>query len=434
MRFGSYSHHKTHLLRSALIVTAAVVVASLSAAPLAHPLDAQEVTQEPTFVLTDTPSPTATLTPTASATLSPTATATETSTETPTLTETHTATPTETATVTPPSPTWTPLVQTVVVPATIIVPATIVVPATVIVPATPLPPTPLPLPSAIPIQPTPFLTATRAYGWSRHESIEMIQVIGSWALTRHHAASDGAYHESASAGATLRFPFTGDGVRLIYRAHLQGGRFAVVLDGVAQGVYDTRADEEGFYYAGPFFFTSGYHVLDVVALADRSGVTSINIDALDVFYGPPMPTRPAPTDAPISESTSQAETRRDAIRVDLISAPPTPQPTPTAIPQTLVSVEVVIAYDLNRNDSADANEGVQGMSVRLLDATTNQPLSAGLTDTSGFVTLQALTTHDVTVVVPYLGEAFNVRPARGRAQTARWTLLLEAGTQPGLIP
>jgi hypothetical protein len=278
------------------------------------------------------------------------------------------------------------------------------------------------------------MTATRAYGWSRHESIEMIQVIGSWTLTRHRAASDGAYHESASAGATLRFPFTGDGVRLIYRAHPQGGRFTVLLDGLAQGVYDTHADEEGFYYAGPFFFPSGYHVVDVVALADRSGVTSISIDALDVFFGPPMPTRPALTDAPVSDTTSQAETRRDVISIALISAPPTPQPTPSAIPQSLVSVEVVIAYDLNRNGSADANEGVQGMSVRLLDATTNQPLAAGLTDTSGFVTLQALTTNAVTVVVPYLGETFNVRSARGRAQTARWTLLLEAGTQPGLIP
>jgi hypothetical protein len=433
MRFGNFHHHKIHMLRSALIemgvmLTLAVVVASLNAAPFVPPLNAQEQTQEPTVLPTDTPSPTATLTPTASPTVSPTATAALT--ETPTAS----ATATETATVTPPSPTWTPLVQTVVVPATIVIPATIIVPATVIVPATSLPPTPLPLPSAIPIQPTPFMTATRAYGWSRHESIELIQVIGSWALTRHRAASDGAYHESASAGATLRFPFTGDGVRLIYRAHPQGGRFAVLLDGVAQGVYDTRAEDEGFYYAGPFFFTSGYHVVDVVALVDRSGVTSISIDALDVFYGPPMPTRPAPTDIPIAESTAQAETRRDVINIDLISAPPTPQPTPTAIPQALVSVEVVIAYDLNRNDSADANEGVQGMSVRLLDAATNQPLAAGLTDTSGFVTLQALTTNAVTVIVPYLGETFNVRSARGRAQTARWTLLLEAGTQPGLIP
>ena len=428
MRFGNFHHHKIHMLRSALTVMAAVVVASLNAAPLVPPLGAQEQTQEPTVLPTDTPSPTATLTPTASPTVSPTAPAALT--ETPTAS----ATATETATVTPPSPTWTPLVQTVVVPATIVIPATIIVPATVIVPATSLPPTPLPLPSAIPIQPTPFMTATRAYGWSRHESIELIQVIGSWALTRHRAASDGAYHESASAGATLRFPFTGDGVRLIYRAHPQGGRLAVLLDGVAQGVYDTHADEESFYFAGPFFFTSGYHVVDVVALVDRSGVTSISIDALDVFYGPPMPTRPAPTDIPIAESTAQAETRRDVINIDLISAPPTPQPTPTAIPQALVSVEVVIAYDLNRNDSADANEGVQGMSVRLLDAATNQPLAAGLTDTSGFVTLQALTTNAVTVVVPYLGETFNVRSARGRAQTARWTLLLEAGTQPGLIP
>jgi hypothetical protein len=275
------------------------------------------------------------------------------------------------------------------------------------------------------------MTATRAYGWERHESVELIQVIGSWALTRSRQASDGAYHESASAGATLRFPFTGDGLRLIYRAHPQGGRFAVTVDGVAQGVYETHADEEGFYFAGPFFFASGYHVVDVVALAERSGVTAIGIDALDVFYGPPLPTHPLPTAHP---ADAEENARRDAAGITLLSAPPTPQPTPTPIPQALVTVDVVIAYDLNRNDSADPNEGIQGMSVRMLDAATNRPLAAGLTDARGFVTLQALTANSVTVVVPYLGETFNVRAARGRAQTARWTLLLEAGTQPGLIP
>jgi hypothetical protein len=48
MRFGSFHHHKIHMLRSAFIVMAAVVVASLSAAPLTQGLEAQDVAQEPT--------------------------------------------------------------------------------------------------------------------------------------------------------------------------------------------------------------------------------------------------------------------------------------------------------------------------------------------------------------------------------------------------
>ncbi|NJL57063.1 hypothetical protein HC928_19390 [bacterium] len=100
----------------------------------------------------------------------------------------------------------------------------------------------------------------------------------------------------------------------------------------------------------------------------------------------------------------------------------------------LVAVEVVVAYDLNRNDSADPNEGVQGISARMLDTTTNRLLASGLTDERGFVRLQAVTANPVTVVVPYFGETFPVRAGRGRSQSARWTLLLEAGTQPGLIP
>jgi hypothetical protein len=440
MQFGTPRHHQLHMLRLVLVVMAAVVAASPGAAPFAGQLAAQEATEEPTLFPTPTvtPSPTLTSTETPTATATSTPTLTQPVTWTATPTETATATPTEpvvsptlsptetpTTTSTPPSPTWTPLVQTVVVPATIIVPATVVVPATIVFP------TPLPFPSPIPIQPTIVLTTTRAYGWERHESIEMIQVIGSWALTRSRQASDGAYHESASAGATLRFPFTGDGLRLIYRAHPQGGRFAVLLDGVAQGMYETRADTEGFYFAGPFFFASGYHVVDVVALAERSGVTAIGIDALDVFYGPPMPTHPVPT---VHPAEAVENTRRDVVDITLLSAPTTPQPTPTPIPQALITVDVVIAYDLNRNDSADPNEGIQSMSVRMLDAATNRPLAAGLTDERGFVTLQALTANSVIVVVPYLSETFNVRAARGRAQTARWTLLLEAGTQPGLIP
>lgn len=220
---------------------------------------------------------------------------------------------------------------------------------------------------------------------------------------------------------------------MIYRAHPQGGRFELILDGITSlAVVDTHADEVAYHFAGPFFVEAGYHVLDVVALAPRSGETAVAIDAVEVFRGPPLPTRIAAIAVagdPASEATPQP-----VANIALISQPPTPQPTTTPIPDVLVEVEVVVAYDLNRNDSADPNEGVQGISARMLDTTTNRLLTSGLTDERGFVRLQAVTANPVTVAVPYFGETFPVRAGRGRSQSARWTLLLEAGTQPGLIP
>lgn len=403
---GGVSHHIHNRLRSVLVVMAMVVVVSLSAAPAT----AQESTAEPTPPPVETTTPTTTPTPSAS-----------------------------------PTPSATPVLQTVVVPETVVVtavvtalatmPAIPTIPAPVFILPPPPPPAiaiptapPAPLPPQVVIPPA---TATHAYGWTRHESIELIPVTGQWALIRDRHASDGAYHESASANAILRFPFTGDGLRVIYRAHPQGGRFAVIVDRITQAVYDTQADEAGFFFAGPFFFDSGYHVVDIVALADQSGGSSIAIDAIDVFSGPPMPA--SPTSTPVAAPDS-SDARRDVARISQIAQPPPIQPTTTPIPEALVTVEVVIAYDLNRNRSPDPNEGVQGMSVRLLDGGDNRLLASGLTDERGYVRLQALTTSAVTAVVPFLGETFTVRAGRGRPQSARWTLLLDAGNQPGLIP
>jgi hypothetical protein len=49
--------------------------------------------------------------------------------------------------------------------------------------------------------------------------------------------------------------------------------------------------------------------------------------------------------------------------VELVSAPPTVQPTTTPIPPALVTVSVVIAYDENSNRAVDPAEGVSGISV-----------------------------------------------------------------------
>ncbi|MFW5696470.1 MAG: hypothetical protein ACOCXR_01650 [Phototrophicaceae bacterium] len=436
-----------HMLRPVLIGMTVMVIVGPGAAP------AQEVTPQPTAVatLTSTPTATSTLTPTVTATITPSPTVTSTATATlsatlspsatPTVTDVATLVPSETATLattataTPPSPTWTAIVETVVVPQTVVITPPVLPtlpPPVIIIPTFPPPPTALP-PVVVQPPPPPAASPTPGFGWQRFESSAFIAVIGSWGLGQDSRASAGGYRQSASAGATLRFPFTGDGVRVIYRAQPQGGRFELILDGTTSlAVVDTHADEVAYHFAGPFFVEAGYHVLDVVALAPRSGETAVAIDAVEVFRGPPLPTRIAPTTVP-GDPASEA-TRQPVANIALISQPPTPQPTATPIPDVLVEVEVVVAYDLNRNDSADADEGVQGISARMLDTTTNRLLASGLTDERGFVRLQAVTANPVTVAVPYFGETFPVRAGRGRSQSARWTLLLEAGTQPGLIP
>lgn len=370
------------------------------------------------------------ISPTASLTLVPDASSTLTATESPTTTATPTPTHTPTASPTP-TATWTPVVETVIVPQTVVV-----APPVIIIP-TQLPPPPLPTqippPSPLPPPPTPAASPTPSFGWMRFESNAFIALTGAWQVARDARASGGGYRESASAGATLRFPFTGDGVHVIYRAHPQGGRFELILDGTTSlGIVDTYAEAVGYYVTDPFFVESGYHVLDVVTRAPRSGETSVAIDAVSVFRGPPMPTRIAPTAAP--DATDDDVTRQPVANIALISQPPPPEPTATPVPEVLIAVEVVVAYDLNRNDSPDPDEGVQGISARMLDTTTNRLLASGLTDERGFVRLQAVTANPVTVVVPYFGETFPVRAGRGRSQSARWTLLLDAGTQPGLIP
>lgn len=371
-------------------------------------LAAQEITEE---VTPPTLTPTATTTATSPAAPSdtPEPSATELSTASPTVT------PEATGTAIP--ATQTPVIQTVEVP----------VPATVIVPATPVAP-PIIIPTPPVVQPAPPVASpTSIYGWTRYESIAFIQMTGNWALLRDRMASAGAYHESSNAGARLRFAFTGEGIRLIYRAHPAGGRLGLLLDGQPLAEIETRAESASYRYAGPFFFESGYHVLDVMLLAAESGMTSAAIDAVDIFRGPPLP-------VPATRDDQASDDRRDIADIRLIAGPATPAPTPTAIPAALVMVEIVIAYDVNRNRHPDPDEGVRGMPVRLLDATSNSLLASGLTDERGFVRLQTVTANPVTAVVPYLGETFTVRAPRGRGQIARWTLLLEAGTQPGLIP
>jgi hypothetical protein len=74
---------------------------------------------------------------------------------------------------------------------------------------------------------------------------------------------------------------------------------------------------------------------------------------------------------------------------------------------------------------------VRGIPLRLVEAGTNRVLAGGVTDATGFASLQAVTHHRVRLVVPYFGAYWEVRA--GDAPQS-FTLLIPPGNQPGLIP
>ena len=94
---------------------------------------------------------------------------------------------------------------------------------------------------------------------------------------------------------------------------------------------------------------------------------------------------------------------------------------------------VGIAYEEadNANGQIEPNEGVRGLSLRVVDARTNDLLASAFTDPSGFTQIQALADGDVIVIIPLLGETLRVRRS---SPTTTWTLRIDPANVPGLIP
>jgi len=353
---------------------------------------------------------------------------------TPSLTMTPTLTPTQTLT---PSPTWTPVIINipVTVAVTQIVPIVItqIVQATT-VPYIPPPPIVIPaLPTALIILPTKAATprdpyASQLYGWRRHESIEFVQVLGQWVLRNTQNASDGAYHNTEDSGAIMRFPFTGDGIRVGFRIQRGGGSFQIKIDNQIVGLYETNlgdnASQAEAYSAisEAYFLSDGYHIVDFV-----TNGAPIGFDYLEVFVSPRMVDND-------NDIAAGANTLIDMPEFKLVYAPPTLLPSPQPITDQVVSVDIVVAYDSNNNKTVDPAEGIRNVSIRAVDSTTNTLLASAITDDSGFVRLQVITTRDILVVIPLLGESYVVRVRRSTGVSTSWTILLPPANVPGLIP
>ncbi len=389
------------------------------AAYLSFPLLAQPAAESiPTLMvlpsLTPSARPTATPLPTITATPSQTFTATA------SATVTASATPTATATLATRV-----LSLNAIMPGVLLVPSLTPLPAgTILLPA---PPNPVePLPDATLISP-PYP------GWYSFESDNPNVVYASpWEARLVREASRGQYHRSEALDSRLSFRFEGEGLRLRYVAARNMGIFEVVVDGRVIDTIDAYASELSFPGTQVYFVGRGMHQL-VIRISGRHNRASegntVGLDAIQVFQGnsntliiPPLQMTLSPTPPPLPVK-----------QIELISAPPTQQPTSVPAAPNLVRVTVIIGYDENRNRSVDPAEGVAGIPVRIVAVGTNRVLADRFTDSSGFARIEVLLEADARVVVPYFGRVWNL--PRGRSsEIAPFTLLLTPGNQPGLIP
>jgi len=380
---------------------------------------ALDVKHPPAFSL-----PTRVVLPTATATLtaSPPATATPTPTVTGTFTPTMTATSTATAT---------PTLSTRVLAIQAVMPGVYVAPTLTPFPfgitLLPAPPQPIePLPDAT-RQPPPY------EGWISFESDHPNVIYATpWEARQVVEASQGQYHRTMDGASSVSFAFEGEGLRIRYVAARNMGIFQIVVDGVVIDTIDAYALELSYPGTQVYILTRGAHWLELRGTGQRNTASEgqvIGLDAIQIYRGSATTLiLPPPVDTSVPTMQPQP-----AAGIQLVAAPPTVQPTITALPPAVVNISLVIAYDENGNRAVDPAEGVSGISVRVVEVGTNRVISQAFTDSRGFAQLQVVTSAQARLVVPYFSEVWDIPNSR-RGGNVGFTLLLTPGNQPGLIP
>jgi hypothetical protein len=313
----------------------------------------------------------------------------------------------------------------------------------VVMPGVYVPPTLTPFPPGTillsappsPVEPLPDATDTAPpfYGWYRFESdYPTVSYAPPWTPRLSQFASQGQYHRTEGAYDTATLIFEGEGLRIRYVAAQNMGRFEIIVDGVVLDTIDAYADELRFPVTDVYSVGSGTHRLELRGIGQKNNASEgyvIGLDAIQVFRGdahtlivPQLLSTTTPTHEP-----------QPAARIELVSAPPTLQPTGTPLPPRVLTAEVVIAYDENSNRTVDPAEGVAGISVRVVEVNTNRIIASGFTDERGYVSFEVVTDTSAQIVVPYFGKTWSLQSG-GNASAPAYTLLLTPGNQPGLIP
>lgn len=379
-------------------------------------------------VVADLASPGETTIPTATMTARPTMTPTNTPTVTATATATHTLTPTNTLStrvlvVTSVNADVTLDALSVVVPSTMPRPLVTLAVALPELRVTPLP---------------PDGEGTDLVGWYQRDAADpAVQQIGTWQL--HPYASHAAQRQYVYTdldGSRLMYRFGGAAVRIRYVAFHTYGMFDVIIDGQRRDTIDSYAPQATyprgeFRTTGVYGLPAGWHTLEILRTGRKtadSGGTFVGIDAIHLYKNGRVPTM-LPTDLPATVVPTVGP--RQAQHIQVLVAPPTVRPTATQGPPVVTSIDFSVAYDLNNNRVFDPAEGVLGLSVRLVRADTNQILSAGYTNATGFVRLEATGSAPLRLVVPYLGKFWDIQTP---GSTVKVQLVIPAVNQPGLIP
>ncbi len=299
--------------------------------------------------------------------------------------------------------------------------------------ATPYPPDVTLIP-AVPNPYEPLAEATRTappyYGWYSFESDHPNVIYATrWERRLHTLASRGQYHRTEDVYSSVRFAFEGEGLRIRYVAARNMGVFQVVVDGVVIDTVDAYVPEIAFPGTHVYALAPGQHTVVLRSAgtkhAQSEGYT-VALDAIQVWRGDPH-TRIVP---PLTPASPTAEPM--PARVELLSAPPSPEPTATpGAPQPQI-VALVIGYDENGNRAVDPAEGVSGIPVRVVEAESNRLLASGTTDAAGYAEVAYASAGAARLVVPYFGRVWTI--PRSRDGMASFELVLGAGNQPGVVP
>lgn len=268
-------------------------------------------------------------------------------------------------------------------------------------------------------------------GWFSFESdYPTVHYDPPWTPRLAQDASRGQYHRIDIVYGTATFAFEGEGLRLRYVAATNMGIFEIVVDGSVIDTIDAYGDTLSFPGTRVYFVGRGSHLLQIRATGrknDRSEGTVVGLDAIQIYRGDANTVIIPPPEL----TTTPPPTPQEVARVELISAPPTLQPTGTPLSPRIVTASVVIAYDENGNRAVDPAEGVVGISVRVVETTTNRVIASGFTDGTGYVPFQIVLDTPAQIVVPYFGKTWALQPGN---TSPSFILLLNPGNQPGLIP
>lgn len=132
--------------------------------------------------------------------------------------------------------------------------------------------------------------------------------------------------------------------------------------------------------------------------------------------------------APASAVGGSVPLRATALSIEVLGAP-LGTAMPTSTPPAPSVLSVLVGYDRNANRSLDPDEGVLGLSVRVMDPLSNRELAHGFTDEGGLARFTLLHTGPLRAAIPYLGAAEDFRSGGGQ-----WHLLIPPASVPGLIP